>query len=34
MHAMKRRLELLISLPAAKLEKAVIQGSARDLSKA
>ena len=34
LHAMKRRLELLISLPAAKLEKAVIQSSARDLSKA
>ena len=34
MHAMKRRLELLISLPADKLEHAVIQSSARELAKA
>jgi protein-tyrosine-phosphatase len=33
MHAMKRRLELLISLPKAKLEKTVLQGTARDLAK-
>lgn len=33
MHAMKRRLELLISLPKTKLEKSVLQGAARELSK-
>lgn len=33
MHAMKRRLELLISLPTNKLEKSVLQGTARDLAK-
>ena len=33
MHAMKRRLELLISLPTNKLEKGVLQGTARDLAK-
>lgn len=33
MHAMKRRLELLISLPKDKLEKRVLQGTARDLAK-
>ena len=32
MHAMKRRLELLISLPTNKLEKGVLQGTARDLA--
>jgi protein-tyrosine-phosphatase len=31
--AFKRRLELLISLPLAKLEKAMLQGSARELAK-
>ncbi len=30
--ALKRRLELLISLPAAKLEKTMLQNTARDLS--
>lgn len=33
MHLIKRRLELLISLPADKLEKAVLQSTARELSK-
>ena len=33
MHAMKRRLELLIGLPKDKLEKEVLQGTARDLAK-
>ena len=33
LHAMKRRLELLISLPTTKLDKAVLQGTARDLAK-
>jgi protein-tyrosine-phosphatase len=32
MHAMKRRLELLVSLPTEKLEKGVLQGTARDLA--
>jgi arsenate reductase (thioredoxin) len=34
MHMMKRRLELLINLPADKLEKALLQTSARELAKA
>lgn len=34
LHALKRRLELLISLPPAKLEKTLLQNSARDLAKA
>lgn len=33
MHAMKRRLELLIGLPKDKLKKEVLQGTARDLAK-
>ena len=33
MHAMKRRLELLIGLPKDKLEKEVLQRTARDLAK-
>jgi arsenate reductase (thioredoxin) len=33
MHAMKTRLELLISLPTNKLEKGVLQETARDLAK-
>lgn len=33
LHMIKRRLELLINLPADKLEKAVLQTTARDLSK-
>jgi arsenate reductase (thioredoxin) len=33
MHAMKRRLELLISLPTSKLAKGVLQETARDLAK-
>ena len=33
MHAMKRRLELLIGLPKDKLGKEVLQGTARDLAK-
>jgi len=33
MLAMKRRLELLTSLPTTKLEKGVLQGTARDLAK-
>lgn len=32
MHAIKRRLELLINLPADKLEKAMLQSTARELS--
>ncbi len=32
MHAMKRRLELLISLPNSKLDKHVLQGTVRDLA--
>ena len=34
LHAMKRRLELLCSLPAGQLEKAVLQSSARELNQA
>lgn len=34
LHALKRRLELLISLPTAKLEKTMLQSTARELSKA
>lgn len=34
LHALKRRLELLISLPADKLEKTMLQNSARELSQA
>ena len=34
LHAMKRRLELLVSLPSAKLDQGVLQTSARELSKA
>jgi protein-tyrosine-phosphatase len=34
LHALKRRLELLISLPMHKLEKSLLQGSARDLATA
>ena len=34
LHAMKRRLELLSSLPAEKLEQAVLQSSARQLTQA
>ncbi|WP_342616408.1 arsenate reductase ArsC [Rhodoferax sp. GW822-FHT02A01] len=34
LHAMKRRLELLVSLPAGKLDQSVLQTSARELSKA
>lgn len=33
MHAMKRRLELLTSLPTSKLEKGILQATARDLAK-
>jgi arsenate reductase (thioredoxin) len=33
LHDMKRRLELLVSLPTDKLEKGVLQSSARDLAK-
>ncbi len=33
LHALKRRLELLISLPADKLEKTLLQRSARELAK-
>ena len=32
MHAMKRRLELLVSLPNSKLDKHVLQGTVRDLA--
>ena len=32
LHMIKRRLELLINLPASKLGKSVLQGSARDLA--
>ena len=34
LHALKRRLELLISLPIDKLEKTMLQNSARELSQA
>lgn len=34
LHALKHRLELLTSLPAAKLEKTLLQNSARDLAQA
>ena len=34
LHALKHRLELLTSLPAAKLEKTLLQSSARDLDQA
>jgi arsenate reductase len=34
LHALKHRLELLASLPAAKLEKTLLQSSARDLDQA
>jgi arsenate reductase len=34
LHALKRRLELLASLPAAKLEKTLLQSSARNLDQA
>ena len=34
LHAMKRRLELLVSLPSAKLDQGVLQTSARELAKA
>ena len=33
LHALKRRLELLISLPAAKLEKTMLQRTAQELAK-
>lgn len=33
LHALKRRLDILISLPAEKLEKTLIQSTARELSK-
>jgi arsenate reductase (thioredoxin) len=33
LHALKRRLELLISLPAEKLEQTLLQSAARDLAK-
>jgi arsenate reductase (thioredoxin) len=33
LHALKRRFELLVSLPTAKLEKTMLQGTARDLAK-
>lgn len=33
LHALKRRLELLTSLPAAKLEKTMLQSTARDMAK-
>jgi protein-tyrosine-phosphatase len=33
LHLLKRRLEILISLPAAKLEKTMLQSAARELSK-
>lgn len=32
MHTIKRRLELLVNLPADKLEKALLQSTARELS--
>ena len=32
LHALKRRLELLVSLPTEKLEKTMLQGTARDLA--
>ena len=33
LHALRRRLELLISLPAAKLEKTLLQSTARELAR-
>ena len=33
LHALKRRLEILINLPAEKLEKALLQSTARELAK-
>jgi hypothetical protein len=33
LHALKRRLELLISLPQAKLEKTLLQQTARGLAR-
>jgi protein-tyrosine-phosphatase len=33
LHALKRRLELMVSLPPEKLEKTLLQGTARDLAK-
>jgi hypothetical protein len=33
LHALKRRLDLLISLPPAKLEKTLLQTTARELAK-
>jgi protein-tyrosine-phosphatase len=33
LHALKRRLDILISLPAAKLEKTMLQSTARDMAK-
>ena len=33
LHALKRRLELLVNLPLAKLEKTMLQGAVRELSK-
>jgi len=33
LHALKRRLDILISLPTAKLEKTLLQSTARDLAK-
>jgi protein-tyrosine-phosphatase len=33
LHALKRRLELLVSLPAAKLEKTMLQSTARDMAR-
>ena len=33
LHALKRRLELLVSLPTAKLEKTMLQTTARDLAR-
>jgi arsenate reductase len=32
LYALKRRLELLVSLPTEKLEKTMLQGTARDLA--
>ena len=32
LHALKRRLELLVSLPTEKLEKTLLQGTARELA--
>ena len=33
LHALKRRLELMVSLPAAKLEKNMLQSTARDMAR-